>query len=99
MPEKKLNEILQELHRNLENSPELDPEARAALAGASEEIRAVLGGDSRDGSLASRLSDSLSRFEGARARCTGGGWSFSATNERGTPRRERGQRPTMRGTR
>jgi hypothetical protein len=70
MPEKKLQEILDDLRRNLENSPDLDPDERAALAETSDEIRAALGADAWDGSLGARLSESLSRFEGAHPRLT-----------------------------
>jgi hypothetical protein len=59
-----LHATLAELHRQLAEARTLDPELRAELRAAVDEINArVEAGDAAEGSLRERLSDLALRFE------------------------------------
>jgi len=63
-----MRQILEELHRRLEQSPEVDEETRSALRRTAEDIRDVLdetGPAGLGGEVRERLADALARFEGS----------------------------------
>ena len=74
-PSRTLPQIVEELHRALEASPDLDSGVRSALQEAMGEIRSALDesddspGDLSE-SLRERLSEALNRFEGSHPRLT-----------------------------
>ncbi len=67
-----LREILQELHRALEASPEVGQKGRDALRQAAEDIQAALDSPTteRSSGLSDQLSQALERFEGSHPRLT-----------------------------
>lgn len=78
MPERRLRDVLSELHRSLERSPDLDAESRAELERAMEEIQETLDRNGVEAESASelfsawseRLSRALERFEDQHPRLT-----------------------------
>lgn len=73
MPERKLRQILDDLHQRLEGSPELDDDTQAALRGAAQEIQEALE-EQREPSLADELRDqmgqAIARFESEHPKLT-----------------------------
>ena len=65
MPRNALREHLRQLHHELSQAEELDPEARALLAEVSEEIERLLGEEEPGPgeALAERLREAAERFE------------------------------------
>lgn len=68
MPEKELHKTLAELHQELESAEHLDTEARAALIGAMDDIRAALERSGEepaadDAPLSEKVREMVSHFE------------------------------------
>jgi hypothetical protein len=65
MPQRRLREVLRELHQSLDRSPDLDAESRAELERTAREIQEALDRDEAEEETASELfsdwSESLSR--------------------------------------
>ena len=70
MPERALRKILEDLHRSLEETGDLDPEARDALRATANEIQEALEAERGETSLSDRFSDSLTRWEGSHPKLT-----------------------------
>lgn len=63
MPEKRLNELLTELHENLDGSGEVTPEDRALLETLADDIRERLDRDDDEASVTDRLAEAVEQFE------------------------------------